>query len=483
MKNIFKKTVYSLFLLPILLLIFSNSSYAEDNNTELKFATYFTGIGCPHCSVTSPFIKDIIEEDSNFVVIEYEVYEETRNATFISQYDDTYGIGLGIPVIFFNKDSVLAGDTTIENNLQLQILQNEPNLIQTPDQLVKLKEFSLSQLNGFPRIYRKDRVAIRESIRKLTDAQNDQILSFITSDLTEWAAIKQEGEIVTPEVVRYPGGSANYEHALSLNGWLLQWNGELVQTKPEVGKGEDVEYCEVEEENVCPEPISMTKVLGLALADSVNPCAISVLLLMLVAITTYNPKDRKQILFSAGAFILAVVVMYMLYGFLIIKAFQFLQSITVIKNYLYKGLGLVALILGLLEIKDFIKYKPGGVATEMPMFLRPKVQTVISKITSPVGAFGLGLFVTLFLLPCTIGPYVILGGMLSTLDYLKASPYLLAYNLIFVLPMIVISFVVYFGTKNIEDISDWKNDNVRKMHLISGILMSILGIVMIFGLL
>jgi cytochrome c biogenesis protein CcdA len=483
MKNIFKKIVYSFFLLPLLLVAFSNRSYAEDINTDLKFATYFTGIGCPHCSVASPFIKNLIEDEGNFVVIEYEVYEETRNATFISQYDDTYSIGLGIPVIFFDEDTVLAGDTPIQNNLQLQILQNHSNIVQTPNGLLELGKFELEQLPGFPKIYRKDRVAIKTNIRNLTEAQNEQILSFITSDLTEWTAIKQEGEIVTPEVVRYPGGSATYEHALSVNGWLLQWNGGLVQTKPEVGEGEEVEYCEVDEENVCPEPISMTKILGLALADSVNPCAISVLLLMLIAITTYNPKDRKQILFSAGAFILAVVVMYMLYGFLIIKAFQFLQSITVFKNYLYKGLGIAALILGLLEIKDFIKYKPGGVGTEMPMFLRPKVQNVISKITSPTGAFGLGLFVTLFLLPCTIGPYVILGGMLSTLDYLKASPYLLVYNLIFVLPMIAISFILFFGTKNIEDISDWRNSNVRKMHLISGVLMSILGIVMLFGLL
>ena len=204
---------------------------------------------------------------------------------------------------------------------------------------------------------------------------------------------------------------------------------------------------------------------------------------MLLAITTYNPKDRKQILFSAGAFILAVIVMYMIYGFLIIKAFQFLQSITVFKVYLYKGLGVVAFLLGILEIKDYFKYKPGGVGTEMPLFLRPKVQNIISKMTSPIGAFGLGLFVTVFLLPCTIGPYVILGGMLSTLDYLKASPYLLVYNFIFVIPMIAISLAVFFGTKNIQDISNWKDTNVRRFHLISGILMSILGIVMFLGLL
>jgi cytochrome c biogenesis protein CcdA len=203
---------------------------------------------------------------------------------------------------------------------------------------------------------------------------------------------------------------------------------------------------------------------------------------MLVAITTYNPKDRKQILFSAGAFILAVIVMYMIYGFLIIKAFQFLQSISFVKNYLYKGLGVIALILGMLEIKDFFKYKPGTVGTEMPMFLRPKVQNIISKITSPLGAFTLGLFVTLFLLPCTVGPYVILGGMLSTLDYLKASPYLLLYNFIFIIPMIVIAFIVFFGTRNIEDISNWKDKNVRILHLVAGVLISLLGIVMILGL-
>jgi cytochrome c biogenesis protein CcdA/glutaredoxin len=482
MKNIFKKTAFIFLLLPLFLLL-GNKAVAQESQVELKYATYFTGIGCPHCAQASPFIKRAIEENPDYVVIEYEVYKETLNAQLISQYDDTYGIGLGIPVIVFDSENVLVGDTNIENNLKLLFTQQQANLIPAPEGLIPFEDISLSGLARYPRIYRQDRVAIRQNLTQLSEEQNNQILSFITDDLSSWTSDKQEGEIVTPQIVNYPGGSATYENALKVNGWLLQWNGDIAQTKPEVNPGQEVEYCETEEENVCPEPISIPKILGLAIADSVNPCAISVLLLMLIAITTYNPKDRKQILFSAGAFILAVIVMYMIYGFLIIKAFQFLQSITVIKEYLYKGLGVVALILGLLEIKDYFKYKPGSVATEMPLFLRPKVQNVISRITSPLGAFGLGLFVTLFLLPCTIGPYVILGGMLSTLDYLKASPYLLVYNLIFVLPMIGISFLVFFGTKKIEDISDWKDKNVRKLHLISGILISILGIVMIFGLL
>lgn len=479
MKNIIKNTV--LILTIFLSLLLGNSVNAQENTSDLKFATYFTGIGCPHCTVASPFIKNIIDENSDFVLIEYEVYENSNNASLISKYNDSYNMGTGIPVIFFNQETKLVGDSNIENNVKLKYMQQESNVVQGIDGLIPLDEFTIDDIDGFPRIYRKDRVAIRKNIRALTEQQNSQILSFITSDLSDWVNVRQEGEIVTPEVVKYPGGTVTYENAITVNGWLLQWNGDIVQTKPEVDLGENVQYCETEEENVCPEPISLPKIFGLALADSVNPCAISVLLLMLVAITTYNPKDRKQIIFSAFAFIAAVIVMYMVYGYLIIKAFQFLQSISVIKSYLYKGLGAVALILGILQIKDYFKYKPGSVSTEMPMFLRPKVQNITSKITSPRGAFGLGLFVTLFLLPCTIGPYVILGGMLSALDYIKASPYLLLYNFIFVIPMIVISFVVFFGTKNIDDISDWKNKNVRKLHLVAGILIALLGVVMIFG--
>jgi cytochrome c biogenesis protein CcdA/thiol-disulfide isomerase/thioredoxin len=480
MKNTLKKIILATLFLPLFFL--TGATYAQENEKDLKFATYFTGIGCPHCSIASPYIKKVVEENGDFVVIEYEVYQKSQNAKLISQYDEIYNIGMGIPVIFFDKGEVLVGDKDVENNLKLYITQQKSNLIQLPSKLVTFDEFNLNQLERYPKIYRKDRVAIRKSITQLTEEQNEEIIDFLTEDLSQWVSAKQEGELVTPEIVQYPGGSATYEHALKINGWLLQWNGDIVQTKPEVVPGENIEYCEEEEENVCPDPISITKVVGLALADSVNPCAISVLLLMLVAITTYNPKDRKQILFSAGAFILAVIVMYMIYGFLIIKAFQFLQSISFVKNYLYKGLGVIALILGILEIKDFFKYKPGTVGTEMPMFLRPKVQNIISKITSPLGAFTLGLFVTLFLLPCTVGPYVILGGMLSTLDYLKASPYLLLYNFIFIIPMIVIAFIVFFGTRNIEDISNWKDKNVRILHLVAGVLISLLGIVMILGL-
>jgi len=165
----------------------------------------------------------------------------------------------------------------------------------------------------------------------------------------------------------------------------------------------------------------------------------------------------------------------------IIKFFQIIQALTAVRLWLYKILGAIAIILAILNIRDFFIYKPGRTGTEMPLFMRPKVKKIIEGITSPKGAFGVGIFVTLFLLPCTIGPYIIAGGILSAMEMLQTLPPLLLYNLIFVAPMLVIVAIVYIGFRKVDDISDWKERNITKLHLVAGIIMFILGIAMIFG--
>jgi cytochrome c biogenesis protein CcdA len=117
----------------------------------------------------------------------------------------------------------------------------------------------------------------------------------------------------------------------------------------------------------------------------------------------------------------------------------------------------------------------------MPLSLRPKVKKIISGITSLKGAFFVGLFVTLFLLPCTIGPYVIAGGILSNFEILKTLPWIFLYNLIFVLPMVAITLFVYFGMAKVKDISSWKDRNIRYLHLIAGLIIFGLGVAMILG--
>lgn len=227
--------------------------------------------------------------------------------------------------------------------------------------------------------------------------------------------------------------------------------------------------------------LTLPKILSLAAVDAVNPCALAVLTMMLFAILAFAPKKRRNILLAGLAFTASVFVMYFFYGLVIVRFFQLVQALTNIRLWLYKILGGLAIILGLLNLRDFLRYKPGGFLTEMPMFLRPKVQNLMFKVTSPRGAFAVGAFVTVFLLPCTIGPYVICGGILCPLSILQALPWLLLYNLIFVLPMVVVTAVCYIGFTTVESVSGWKEKNIKYLHLIAGLIILGLGIAMVLG--
>jgi cytochrome c biogenesis protein CcdA len=148
---------------------------------------------------------------------------------------------------------------------------------------------------------------------------------------------------------------------------------------------------------------------------------------------------------------------------------------------IYNGLGILAMVLGALNIKDYFKYKPGGIATEMPLWMRPYAKLIINKITSMPGAFVIGFLVTLFLLPCTIGPYIVASGILAELGTLGALPWLLYYNLIFVIPMLAIVGLVYFGFTTVEEVSGWKARNIKRLHLVAGILLFLVGLALITG--
>lgn len=230
--------------------------------------------------------------------------------------------------------------------------------------------------------------------------------------------------------------------------------------------------------------ISFLTILSLALVDAINPCAFAVMAMVLVALLLQDPTKRKRVLLGGLAFILAVFILYFFYGLIMIQFFSHIIPETGgISNYIFKGFGVFAIILGLLNIRDYLDYKPGGIATEMPMKLRPRVKLWIKRITSPLGAFFIGLIVTLFLLPCTIGPYIIASGKLSVLSFLASIPWLILYNLIFIIPMIVITLIIYFGVTNVEKVGGWKEKNIKKLHLVEGVILILLGIAMFTGLL
>jgi len=227
--------------------------------------------------------------------------------------------------------------------------------------------------------------------------------------------------------------------------------------------------------------LTLPTLIGLAAADAVNPCELAILTLALIAILTHYPRERKKVLQIGFAFTAAIFIMYFFYGLILINFFKAITQLALFKIWLYRVLGVVGIILGGLNIKDFFSYGALGMVTEVPRKWRPRMKNLISRITSVKGAIIVGIFVSLFLTPCTIGPYIICCGILEPLAFLETIPWLLLYNIIFVLPMIAIILIIYFGFTTIDSVYGWREKNLRLLHLIAGILLVLIGLALLFG--
>jgi len=227
---------------------------------------------------------------------------------------------------------------------------------------------------------------------------------------------------------------------------------------------------------------SFLGITGLALLDSINPCAIAIMVMILFEIMLNNPEKKKKVLYGGLAFISAIFIGYLFYALILIQLFNSIAEILRSNSiYFYKGFAIIAMILGALHIKNFFMYKKGSFATEMPIFLRPKVKKLIKKATSMKGAFVVGLIVTLFLLPCTSGPLLVTAAILAKFGIITALPYTLWYDFVFVLPMLIITLIIFFKVTQVQDIENWKDRNTRKLHLGEGILLFLIGLAILMA--
>ena len=412
-------------------------------------------------------------EYPNFIVIEYEIYQQKENAPLLYSYYENYNSGLGIPLIVFNKDKYSAGDRPILNSIESIIKKNSNSCPLINGSSEDFDDLNLEHLPGFPKIWTKDKILIKTG----SGGDSELLKNLLKTENLSHALKEIESEKIDPLKIALSGKYIEFDNAVKIGNWIFQWNGPEIKISallPEKETPPSLKEKEPLFQQTKPN-LTLAKVLSLAAVDAVNPCALAVLSLMLITILSYNPTKKRNLLLAGLAFTASVFVMYLIYGLVIIKSFQLIQSLTSIRIWLYKILGAGAIILGCFKLRDFLR---AGAVCKVSL----KVNKIISKITSPKGAFLVGAFVTVFLLPCTIGPYVICGGILSGFCLLKSLPLLLLYNLIFVLPMIILVWVIYFGLSKVEDVSKWQAKHMKYLDLVSGLIILGLGIAMFLGL-
>jgi thiol-disulfide isomerase/thioredoxin len=210
----------------------------------------------------------------------------------------------------------------------------------------------------------------------------------------------------------------------------------------------------------------------LGLADGINPCMFSVLLVLLAYLLSISlPRKalKSGILFSLSVFLIYFISMLGIYHGLNFFQDNFLPFIGIIKVFL----GIVLFLFGALMVRDFFFKNPGEkVSFAIPDFAHPIIKKLVSLSTYPA-VILLALFSSLVELPCT---FALPLGFVAVLLEKGVSPYfyLILYNLFFILPLLFIIGLVVFGFSKIEKIENWKRKTNTLMRLISGILLLVL---------
>jgi len=225
--------------------------------------------------------------------------------------------------------------------------------------------------------------------------------------------------------------------------------------------------------------ISIVAVTVAALVDAINPCSMAILFFLMAGLLLL--KKREKALKVGLVFTLSVFVANFLFGLGVLTTIATSGFSSVFQAIA----GLIALLTGGLLIKDSFFYGSGGFVMEVPKFLRPYLKRRLSKAffgrsAGPVSAFLIGFLVTLFEVPCTGGPYLyVLAGMADATTRMQTIPILFYYTLIFVMPLVSITFLFYFGSIYVEKATEWKERNKSIISLARGLPMVAIGLVTI----
>lgn len=210
-------------------------------------------------------------------------------------------------------------------------------------------------------------------------------------------------------------------------------------------------------------------VIGSAAIDSINPCAIGVLILMMSVVLS-GKGSIGRMLFLGGIYVFAVFATYLIAGLGLI---YILSSIPLfITEYLSIIVGVIIIAAGIFEIKDFFWYGQ-GFSLHIPTVFIDKINKFAKNTTVP-GIILLGAFVSAVELPCTGAPYLAIITILSLNFDFTAFLLLVLYNIIFVAPLVFMLILVATGVK-LQNLKKWKQDTRGYMRLFIGLLLIALG--------
>ncbi|MEK6979000.1 MAG: cytochrome c biogenesis protein CcdA [Candidatus Micrarchaeota archaeon] len=212
-------------------------------------------------------------------------------------------------------------------------------------------------------------------------------------------------------------------------------------------------------------------VISTGFLDGIHPCGFAVLLFFIAFLLSIK-RSRGEIMLMGGLYIFGVFAAYLLIGLGII------QAITVFPPHFMAKAGSVLLIfIGIVNIFDAFT---GKQTLKIPKFSKPFIQKTIENATMP-SALIAGFIVGLCAFPCAGGIYVAILGLIATkMATLEGFAYLIIYNVMFVMPLIIM-LALSSNENVVEKLEEAERTNRKFFKIVLGILMIALAIFLLFG--
>jgi len=239
-------------------------------------------------------------------------------------------------------------------------------------------------------------------------------------------------------------------------------------------------------------------ILLAGLMEGMNPCALATLVFFISYLTMVGRK-RREIFWGGLAFSGTGFITHLLIGLGILGFIQHLSFLPLFSQIVYSVTFVFALLLGIFSLYDYIQLKKGRPAKmklQVPDFLKKRIHRVI-RVRSDVleankespsihflfAAVVIGFIITLFQSTCTSQVYLPTILFVTNIPSLRGSAvlYLILYNFVYIVPLLVIFGIVYWGVTS-EQLSFFLQKRASTIKLLTSVFFFLLAGILILSL-
>jgi thiol-disulfide isomerase/thioredoxin len=239
-------------------------------------------------------------------------------------------------------------------------------------------------------------------------------------------------------------------------------------------------------------------ILVAGLVEGLNPCALATLVFFISYLTMIG-QGRKQILMVGLGFSGAAFLTHLLLGIGILGFIQHFSFLPLFSRVVYLITFFLSLFLALFSLYDYFQLKrgkPSRMKLQVPDFLKKRIhRTIRAKSAEMEGIQGgqairfllaaifIGFVVTLLQSACTSQVYLPTLLFVTHIPSLRGNAifYLVLYNLVYVLPLLVIFGIVYWGVTS-EQLSFFLQRRASTIKLFTALFFFALAGILIFAL-